>query len=660
MDEYRHISRIIEHWMLPKVDQVVDHVRRAQIQVVQVGHFGADFYSLAEDDKVQRWWVGMPLLGTKANLELAADVILQIHVAGAQVVGHFSTAMFLGDHERGRGLFGETWQHLWTDDLLGSPPCGGAQEVSQRNLDGSLKWQSTKGWPYRVYHGCMYNPLWLDVLKAMVRKGIEIGLDGFNATYHFESFCHCRHCRQYASSWLRTRLQEEELQHIYGNADLEQVTDLLSPGPDCSKEAQAHLEFILRQGAVYRRKESFDEIFTGYGRSLKPGLLLAQWYHKYDFKPQDERSLLPRESWAKGEDFIWYSQGRNKWGSSLSQGYLADMGLPARFMYAAGGGRPFVINKYDYRRWRVLVAEACAHHGTAVAFHSGPPGLEEEDSGNVAPEDYYGPVIRYQRFMAAQEELLHPAMSWSQIALVYPRRAELLAEMDCLDALKRLGQLLENGHWLFDIILDEQLMERAGDYDVLILPDVERLSAAEGERLQEFVRAGGSLVFTGNTGRRDTDGSAHEEPLLQAWRGAPAVGSIAAPVESGRGRMMHIPTGPWRPRMVLIKGLDAEMPINPRFEDDTFGQQFLTELEQLVGGPRLVTDAPWFVRVRAWRPHTVDALVLHWINYRQDEEAAIEIPIPIGPLQAECEVPDGFQVERVLLRSPLIMHWVPV
>ena len=131
------------------------------------------------------------------------------------------------------------------------------------------------------------------------------------------------------------------------------------------------------------------------------------------------------------------------------------------------------------------------------------------------------------------------------------------AEMDCLDALKRLGQHLEDGHWFFDIILDEQLMERAGDYDVLVLPEIQRLSAAEGERLEEFV-----------------------------------------------------------------------------------------------GRPRLVTDAPWFVRVRAWCPQDEDAVVIHWINYRQDEEAAIEIPLPIGLLQAECEIPDGLQVERVEWHYP--------
>ena len=96
-----------------------------------------------------------------------------------------------------------------------------------------------------------------------------------------------------------------------------------------------------------------------------------------------------------------------------------------------------------------------------------------------------------------------------------------------------------------------------------------------------------------------------------------------------------------------IKGIPQGMPIYPKLEDDGFGQRFLEELEALCGPPRLVTDAPWFVRVRAWRPQGVDAVVIHWINYQQDEEAVIEIPLPVGPLRAECQIPDGSEVERV-------------
>ncbi len=302
-----------------------------------------------------------------------------------------------------------------------------------------------------------------------------------------------------------------------------------------------------------------------------------------------------------------------------------------------------------------------AHHGTALAFHAGPPRLDQEESVNIAPEDYYGPVIRYQRFMFHHEELLHPATPWSQIALVYPKRAEMQTEMDCLDALKRLGQHLEDGHWFFDIILDEQLIERADDYDVLVLPQIQRLTAAEGEILQQFVHDGGHLVFTGMSGRRDADGSPHEQPLLEAWRGVPPEGSIGHVERSGSGSSLYLHDGPWTPEMVPIKGIPQEMPIYPKLEDDGFGQRFLEELEALCGPPWLATDAPWFVRVRAWWPQGVDAVVIHWINYQQDEEAVIEIPLPVGPLRAECQIPDGSEVERVEwhypeMREPVVLE----
>ena len=115
-------------------------------------------------------------------------------------------------------------------------------------------------------------------------------------------------------------VRRARIQRLFGVADLEQVPDVLSPDPGCPDEPKARLELLLAQGSALKRKESFDEVFIEFGRGLRPGLLLAQWYHKYDLQPHDERSLLPRELWARGEDYIWYSQGPSKGASSLAQG----------------------------------------------------------------------------------------------------------------------------------------------------------------------------------------------------------------------------------------------------------------------------------------------------------------------------------------------------
>lgn len=635
MSEQFWFNRMAEHWSIPERLDLVEHVRRAQLQLVQVGTFGPMFYSLADDPEVNRHWVGMPLVGVRENLARAAELIPQLQAAGAHVVGQMSMAWNYGNHESGHGLFG-AWERIWTPDLLGEAPCSSAEDTQQLLAEGSLRRWDIEGRPYLTYSGCMCNPHWLATLKPMVKKAIELGIDGFNVHHNFENFCQCDYCQNYVRDKLEEALDSGDLQRIFGRRDLGEVSDLLNPCPDCPEDLQQRFRLIVSRATHLRRKEALDEIYITHGRSLEPKLLLAQWYHKYDFQAQDERSLLPSSLWAKDEDYIWYSQGGYKGMSAIEHGYLADMGLPARFIYAAGNGKPFVINKYDSRRLRLSIAEAAANHGAALAFHWG-----HDENPDFDVEDYYAPVIRYQRFLADNDPLLHPAQPWAQIGLVYPRRAELEEETDCLEPLKRIGRLLEDKHLLFDIILDEQLLDCADNYHTLILPDVKRLSPEEGAHLKQFVVKGGKLIFTGDTGKNQLDGEPYPESLLAAW--ASQTSENQKGTES-KG-VYYIPTADWEPETTEVRG--AQLLVYPPIENDAFGQDFVGHLEWLLGAAYLETDAPWFVRVRAWRPEGDTALVLHWVNYRQDEETDIETPQPTGPFQVDCKVPEGYVVEKV-------------
>ena len=635
MAENFWFNRMAEHWSIPQRLDLVEHVRRAKLQVVQVGTFGPMFYSLADDPEVNRHWVGMPLVGVRENLACAAELIPQLQEAGARVVGQMSMAWNYGNHEEGQGLFG-AWERIWTEDLLGEAPCASAEDTQQRLADGTLRRWDIEGRPYLTYSGCMCNPHWLATLKPMVKKAIDLGIDGFNVHHNFENFCRCRYCQDYVQDRLRETFDSGDLQQIFGRRDLAEVPDLLSPCQKCPEDLRQRFQLTLNRATHLRRKEALDEIYITHGRSLKPDLLLAQWYHKYDFMPHDERSLLPSGLWAKNEDYIWYSQGGYKGMSFIKHRYLADMGLPARFIYAAGGGKPFVINKYDFRRLRLSIAEAAANHAAALAYHWG-----YDENPDFAVEDYYAPVIRYQRFLADHEALLHPAQPWAQLALVYPRRAELEDESDCLEPLKRIGRLLEDKHLLFDIILDEQLLDCATNYDTLILPDVKRLSPQEGAHLKQFVENGGKLVFTGDTGKHQLDGQPYPEELLAGWTLTEEEHQGTKP-ES----VCYVAEGQWEPDSVEVRD-GVQLPVYPSPEADSFGGGFLRDLEDLLGEVYLETDAPWFVRVRAWMPEGHDALVLHWVNYRQDEEADIETPQPTGPVQVACKVPKDCLVNKV-------------
>lgn len=636
MAENFWFNRMAEHWSIPERLDLVEHVRRAKLQVVQMGTFGPMFYSLADDPDVNRHWVGMPLIGVRANLAYVAELIPQLQEAGARVVGQMSMAWNYGNHEKGQGLFG-AWERIWTEDLLGEAPCASAEDTQQRLADGSLRRWDIEGRPYLTYSGCMCNPYWLATLKPMVKKAIELGIDGFNVHHNFENFCRCSYCQDYVRSKLQETFESGDLRRIFGRRDLAEVPDLLTPSQECPEDLQQRFRLTVNRATHLRRKEALDEIYIAHGRSLNPDLLLAQWYHKYDFMPHDERSLLPSVLWAKDEDYIWYSQGGYKGMSFIKHGYLADMGMPARFIDAAGGGKPFVVNKYDFRRLRLSIAEAAANHGAALAYHWG-----YDENPNFAVEDYYAPVIRYQRFLANHEPLLHPAQPWAQIGLVYPRRAELEDEADCLEPLKRIGRLLEDRHLLFDIILDEQLLERAANYHTLILPDVKRLSPEEGAHLKQFVEKGGNLLFTGDTGKYQLDGPPYPEGLLADWgRQADESREHTTPE-----RVCYVPKGEWEPNSVEVRP-DVQLQVYPLIENDSFGQGFLRDLEDLLEEVYLETDAPWFVRVRAWSPGAHEALVLHWVNYQQDEDTDVETPQPVGPVQVDCKVPMGYAVRKV-------------
>ena len=626
-------NRFTEHWVVPQRLDLVEQARRGRLQVVQTGTFGPQFYSNADDEAVDRNWVGMPLQGIGANLECMADLVPRLQATGARVVGQMSMSWHYGDHEEGKGLFG-VWPRLWDEFLAGEPPCAEAVEAQQVTADGSPRRWAIQDRPYFAYSGCMCNPHWLATLTGMLDRALDLGVDGVNVHHNFESFCACEHCRLEQVSWLEEHLEEGERAALFGVPELAGLTELapLDEAPEALRQRLAH---ELQRAIHHRRKAAFDEVFIAHGRARKPDLLLANWYHKYDFGPGDERSLLPPGQWARDEDYIWYSQGANKGTSRLAAGWLADMGLPARFVHAAGDGRPFVINKYDYKRWRLSIAEAGAHHFAAPAFH-----WSQDGDADFAVEDYTGPVFRYQRFLADCEALIHPARPWSQIGLVYPRRGELAAEAECTAALRRVGRVLEDAHLQFDMLLEHQIEARLGDpsigdpqgpdgYRLLILPDVARLADEEIAALQAWVARGGRLLCTGNTGALDEAGERRDAPAIA--------------VAEGIDRLDRVPlleeTFELEPGTELVRV--------PEPCDDAFARRLLKRVRELAGEAWVSADAPWFVRLRAWRPEGGDTLALHWVNYRQDEGAAIEVPWPVGPVRVRCLLPEGRRLERV-------------
>lgn len=641
-------QRCAVHWCPPQRIDLVEHVREARLQLVQAGNFGPMFYSLADDAQVPRWWVGQPLQGIEANLDQARRLIAGVQAEGARYIGTLSMSWHYGDHESGRGLW-QAWDRLWTDALLGAAPDADPTGAMQLDVDGGIRNWPIEGRPYRTYSGCMANPLWRATLKPMIRKAVELGVDGFNVHHGFENLCRCNHCRQWLWPRLAEALSTDELAAAYGTDNPDQISDLLTVDTDCEARVRARIAGIIDRAAAHLRKDTFDALFVQYGRSLKPDLLLAQWYHKYDFGPQDERSLLPAGTWGRDESYLWYSQGAHKGVTWFDHGWLADMGLPARFMHAAAEGRSFIINKYDWYRWRLSVAEMAAHGGSGLAVHW---AVQDEDERPAGAEGRYkARVYPYQRWLAEHEDLYVGATPYSELALVYPRRAEVAAEPDCTDVLRRIGTILENEHFLFDIILDEQLADRGDEHNGLILANVRRLSPADVAFLRWWVEEReGQVILAGENGTMREDGRHRRESPFASWT-EDKTGTDTGLARRSRGQVLAVDDGPWAPTEVQVAP-DVRLKVFPRPQDDAFGREFAHQLDTLLDGRWLVTDAPWFVRVRAWSTADETRICLHWLNYRQVENLEDEVPLEQGPFSARLRLPTGARVERVQWLDP--------
>jgi len=633
-------NRMVEYWSIPPRLDLVNLVKQSRIQVVQTGTFGPQFYSLADDPDVDRHWVGMPQVGVRENLTYVKDLIDGVHEAGALFIGQMSLAWHYGDHEARKGLFG-AWDTIWEEDLLGSKPFDDPVQAQETIPDGNVRRWPIEGRPYQAYSGCLSNPKWITMLKRMIKKAIDTGVDGLMVHHNFTKYCSCVHCLAELRGRYRENFDDADLRNLFGTRNLSDLDNLFTFQNSCPDKLREKAVFAEMRWECLRRKEVFDDLFVSFGRSIKPNLKVAQWYHKYDFTSEDERSLLPDELWARDEDYIWYSQGGEKGISRIEHGYISDMGLPSRFVHAAGNGRPFVINKYDYRRFRLSVAEASANHAAGPAFHWSQQGNE-----TYIIEEYTGVIKRYHRFLERYQHLIHPAEPWSQAAIVYPRRAEVAGERDALGPLRRIGRLLEDRHYPFEIIIDTQITDAIGRFDLLVLAGVRRISRDEEAIIEAYVSQGGKVILTSGSGLTDIPGNPYETPLFASWRATPDAGVYGRIITHKSGSVLYVPDVPWSPISQKIEpGVD--LPLYPLPDRDEFGIAFHTDLDSLLDDHFIITDAPWYIRMRAWRPSQSNAIVLHWVNYHQNEDSEIEVPIPSGSFQVDVKLQQGQSIDRI-------------
>ncbi|MBI4550815.1 MAG: hypothetical protein HY710_00960 [Candidatus Latescibacteria bacterium] len=636
-------NRILSYWTPYDTDHLVEYIEQLHPQVLQIGHFGPLFFSMCATDQ---WnYFGVPVRGMEEGIEWWKGFVADVQQLGIKVVGVFSLCFHFGDHETNEGWF-RFWNDLWDEERLGPRPCDDPLRLLQINEDGTYKYTARGPEIKNQYCGCLNNPYWIETLKRMVRHAIqEIGLDGFNTVYNYVMGCCCPYCQD----GLRTHLTER-----YSAADLKKFgIDEISTHTfrripfhyDARTDGPFELECVKFTHRSLKR--TYDYLFTEYGRSLKPDLIAATWYHlsgddTFGQLSNDERSSLPSDLWGNDENYFWYCISRQDT-TQLQDGYTGDATLEAKYFRATGRGKPFIPNKYDDKRYPLSVAESVASGGAAIDWHW--------DTNRAHPPEVMKKYIETLggsfRFVERHDSVYHPVESYADTALVFSRTSVQVGYPLFARTMRRLSRRLIDGHILFDIVIDDQLDVLSDQkYHTMIFPDVRYIPDERLNQVRAYLSAGGHAILTESSFLYDDRGDERGRDELADLLLPDHDSERFSVHQYGSGTVVYIPDVPRDERVVT----DQARLVGPPIGDDPFGQEFVRHVRS--ASTLLTTDAPWTAVFHAYRQQTPDRLILHAVNYDRDETAQEYTPIPTGEIVVQLRLPQASTVNSIVYSSP--------
>lgn len=614
-------------------EEYLRFVEEAKPDILVMGVFDQRLYSLAVPAAKSK----KAPIDPAEHLAKWKAVAERLHKKGIRLIGQMELFVLTDQPKElddNTGWFGYYDKH-WSDTLLGPRPTKSARTLLEHNdLEKQGKDDKTALCGCRIntkaVRGCVNNPHWRDVQKRMVKAAIEHGVDGFLTNRNFFEHCDCPHCQEAFRRWLAARYSADDLKKRFGIANLATHNFACVTGTyRVIDETPGALHLEKVRFGKDRVRDFFEEIYIKHGRSVKKDLFVGQWNHMAYFDElhldrghlpistrttlahaiADERWGVPADKWGKGEDLLWYCNWGTTQNTILAKEYAGDTVLYGLYVRAMARGKAYVINKYDFYRPRVMMAEAAALGYTTNAIAT--PWQHEEDREVV---------LRYFRFLRDHADLYADARRVAEVGLVFPRRAIHAGDASPLEYTEACGRALIREHLLFDMIPDDLLTTTTLDsFRALVIAAPEHLEKEEIAALSKFTKRGGKLIWT----------------LVNAEdRRRPDAVSAAA---------KHFT------RDVKLSAVRIE---NARTEVGAL----MKDLKKL--GDWSGAIAPWQVEIHVYRQDAKQRTIVHLVNYNHKENApgksvsVREAPITAEPVEVRLQVPADAKVRRVRFLSP--------
>ncbi len=631
------------------------YLEEARPDVVQAGWYGPMFHGFVGLKQSTGYPMRLPVADLSKCWEQWKEMHDKVRANGGKSVAHITvTNVIRGpekDDESKPGFFADWYMNAWPEELLGKRPAPDWTDLVSKDASGKVLIDHH----YVQYNSlCVNNPATRTMLKQMVRAALSNGADGFMTTYNYRRACACVHCQEAFRAYLKGTFSPEEIQRHFGIADINHAKFEKIPGqtPGYPAEGEVNpLTLASFQWSAMAYKAAWDEIFLGEARGARPDLILGQWDHLGNVGVTEERGFLPIASFAKGENYLWYSG--NHYNPDAKPGDDNDGWLNGLYLRALAGDKPYVMGRYDSVRIRVGQAEAMALGGAGTGLNNtviDPAAFAVLKRNLGFAKAHEGDVLD-AHLRAVPGKPAARAVMLADTCLVIPRQSAWAGKRRSFDTFRKVGTELVRRQQRILMMSDEVLgLEGAlgggglAKFRVVILPEVLALSDDQVGALERWMkqRPDNRLILIGDAATLDNRG--------RPW-------AIAATVDGGRRMAWTSAYGADRVTRVDVDALGAEgmdwSVMQPRSEP-------ALDLWVERSGARVPMREANSLRVALYR-HPGGAHVLHVVNYARDLAKAktlkkatpdAEFPIVSEPIWVRVPKSGGISATKSRILTP--------
>jgi hypothetical protein len=428
---------------------------------------------------VTHFFKGFGLKSEHAEMMQTAEFVKKCHRHGIRVAGYTQF----------RSLYYETF-------LKEEPK---ALSWIQRKADGSL---ATWGGAYYRLSPCINSPEFIWYLKKVIKYGArEIGLDAFHFDNSYAGPCYCPRCKKLFRAYLGKNVREQSRMSFLDFSHVE-----FPPYNDTSADVRDPLYQEWIRFRVERLSETWRDLYryvktinpelgviTNPGFPRSPGWANRLSVHPYDFGRCTDFTFAENGNFPcmRGENPVTQIRAYK---AAEAGGYRV---IPTAWLGDKTGNTRCPETG---REVTLSLAEAAAFGGiagTTWALRTTAPHKMVIDNPGLAPA-----LGKFISFLDRHQGIYAGAATDSSVAMLHSFESFAFRAETACQRFMGLEQALITANIPYDVLFTEAL-DKINRYSLVIVAGQACLSDAVLARLRDYVRRGGKLIVTPESGALD-------------------------------------------------------------------------------------------------------------------------------------------------------------